>query len=221
VAGTPPTSPDLMPPRPTRLSPGGLPGVLLVVSLTAAVVGFGLGYRAGPGPEPTAVPSAAASPERPDIEPGQVSDRLASAFRATGDTWAVCVLDAAPACVRVNDSLVGVLPDPRSAVPAFTASDWGSLGPRAVTGPRLVIATDVAAEGAVAYLASASLGPSGPVRLDPVRDAGGAWYIDLGSPRPGRYAVLFGAAPTLTMAPFAASPAPWGWWTWVVALELE
>lgn len=194
--------------------------MFVVVALAAAVVGFGLGYRSGPGPGPTAAPPPPASQERPDIEPGVVSDRLAATFRATGDTWAVCVLASAPACERVNDSLVGVLPDPRRAAPAFTASDWGSLGPRTVTGPRLVIATDVPAEGTVAYLASPSPGPSGPIRLDPIRDASGAWYVDLGSPAPGPYAVLFGAAPTGTMAPLAASPAPWGWWTYVIAIQV-
>ena len=195
--------------------------MLVLVALAAVVVGFGLGYRAGPGPAPTPVPRPPASADQPDIEPGMVSGRLAGAFRATRETWAVCVLAEAPKCVRVNDSLVGVLSDPRTAAPAFTATDWGSLGPRTVTGPRLVLVTDLPADGAIAYLVSSDQAPSGAIRLDPIRDADGAWYVDLGSLGPGRYAVLFGAAPTLTLAPLAASPAPWGWWTYVIAIEVE
>jgi hypothetical protein len=231
VADTSPTSDRSVPPRPARLDPGPWPGALLVVAIAAVIIGFGFGYRAGLGSEPTPTPatssaaspatSSAASPSPPDIEPGMVSDRLALAFRATSAAWAICTLGADPTCERVNDSLAGVLPDPRRAAPAFTTSDWGSLGPATVSGSRLVLATEATAEAAVAYLASEASVGSRPTRLDPVRDAGGAWYVDLGSPPPGRYAVLFGASPTAPLAPFAASPAPWGWWTWVIALEVR
>jgi hypothetical protein len=212
-----------VPPRPARLDPGPWPGALLVVAIAAVIIGFGFGYRAGLGAEPTPMPlpSAAASPAPPDIGAGTVSERLTAAFRAKSVAWAVCVLGADPTCERVNDYLVGVLPDPRRAAPAFTTSDWGSLGPVTVSGSRLVLATEATAEAAVAYLVSDRPGGSDPTRLDPVRDAGGAWYVDLGSPAAGRYAVLYAASPTASPAPFAASQPPWGWWTWVIALEIR
>jgi hypothetical protein len=210
-----------MPSRPARLASGSLPGLLVVVAAAAVIIGFGFGYRAGLGPTRTPLPAAAPSPSPADIESGTVSDRLTAAFRATTDTWAICVLGAGPTCERVNDDLAGVLPDPRRAAPAFTASDWGSLGPRTVGEGRLVLATEVTAEATVAYLVSDRPGGSGPSRLEPVRDAGGAWFVDLGSPPPGRYAVLLGASPTASVAPFAAWFVPWGWWTWVVALEVR
>lgn len=201
--------------RRRRLPP--IVSVALVVGIAALVIGIGFGYRLGQtavptapapsAPTPVATPAPPTSTPESDLNPDSVSYRLQKTYKAMKPgAWAVCGLGTAVDCRPVLPSL-SVTPAV-SYTDTFTDIEWAGLAPATIGAGHLALAA-ILGEGSVngsLVLLDDTAGRTRNSALVPI-DPGhlGVYYFDLGPLPAGRYAIVIGVIPKVSLE---ASPPP-------------
>lgn len=175
------------------LGPAGIVG-LVVLTLSAFLVGYGLHGAAQPKPPPAppvATPKTPPPSATPDIQPPQVSQRLQLAYAIVFPQPGVCTLTPRPSCRGL--ALRKELGPARYYAYGLTPGDWSSFTPVRVPAGEMAIGavlTWQSAEGTLVTLNQAGAVESSrslePVNPNPPADL---YYVDLGTLLPGQYVI--------------------------------